>query len=379
MVLDRTARIDVIEVVPLRLPVKTALVESGGSFDYFDHVIVKIVADDGTCGLGEIESYPSFERLGSQTQAGIVALLHDHLIPQLIGLEVLDINLAWQRMDKAVVGHWREKSGIDIALHDLIGRLLGVPVHKLLGGKVRDGYIVEGVGYGISLGEPEVVARIASEAVEAGYRQLELKGGDSNPSADVERLRLVREAIGPHIPIKIDFNGYYDPKSAIRVIQAMEPLGVQWIEQPVRYWDVGGLAAVRKAVQTTIVVDESVESVHDLMRIISADAADAVHIKPTVKGGLTMARRLAAVAEAAGIAIVPGTSAPTGLGMAAAQAFIAVTREISGGAHGSPLDILVDDIVANPIPPASTYIDIPDRVGLGIELDDETVARYRVG
>ena len=99
----------------------------------------------------------------------------------------------------------------------------------------------------------------------------------------------------------------------------MEPLGVQWIEQPAKYWDLEGLAMVRNAVSTTIVADEPVDDAHDMMRVIRAGAADAVHIKPTVKGGLTMARRILSVAEAAGVSIVPGTSAPTGVGMAAAR------------------------------------------------------------
>lgn len=370
-------KISNIEVVPLRLPVKKPLVESGGSFDAFNHVIVKIRADNGASGIGEIESYPSFERPGSETQAGIVALLHEQLVPPLIGLHPFDVNAAWQRMDHAVVGHLREKGGIDIALHDLMGRQLGIPVHRLLGGAVRDGYVVEGVGYGISLDEPEVVAGIARDALAAGYRQLELKGGDADPQRDIERLRLVREAIGPKIPIKIDFNGYYEVKTAIRVIREMEHFGVQWIEQPARYWDLEGLALVRQSVTTTIVADESVESPYDLMRVIRANAVDAVHIKPTVKGGLTTARRLAAIAEAGGVAIVPGTSAPSGLGMAAAQAFIAVTANLSGGAHGSPLDILVEDIVTDPIPANATYVTIRDGPGLGVDLNEAVVARYR--
>jgi L-alanine-DL-glutamate epimerase-like enolase superfamily enzyme len=102
-----------------------------------------------------------------------------------------------------------------------------------------------------------------------------------------------------------------------------------------------------------------------------------VHIKPTIKGGLTRAREIAAVAAAAGIAIVPGTSAPTGVGMAAAQAFIAACPHLSGGTHGSPSDVLVEDIVTRPIPPDSTIVHISDAPGLGIELDEKIVRKYR--
>lgn len=373
-----SVKIETLEIIPLRLPVKTPLVESGGVFDEFNHVLIKLRAESGEVGIAEVEAYPSYEREGVETPQGIVAVLRDLLGPCVIGQDAFCISDIWRHMDSAVVGYLRVKAAIDIALFDLIGTHLGVPVHNLLGGRCRDEYVVEGVGYGISIDTPATVADIAADAVQRGYRQLELKAGDQRPENDLERLRLVREAIGPDIPIKIDFNGYYDTKTAIRLIRAMEPLGVQWIEQPAKYWDLEGLAMIRNAVSVVIVVDETVETPHDMMRVARAGAADAVHVKPTIKGGLTTARRIAAVAEAAGIAVVPGTSAPTGVGMQAARAFIAATPELSGGAHGSPLDILVEDIVVDPIPADSVVVPIEDRPGLGIELDEQAIERYRV-
>jgi len=372
-------KINRIETIPLNLPVKKVLKESHGVFSSFDHVIVKVHTDAGVFGVGEVEAHPTFERLGSETQAGIVAIIRDFLAPAVIGCCPFQINEIWKRMDRTVVGYWRVKGAIDNALYDLQGKHLGVPAYNLLGGKVRDSYVVEGVAYGISVDEPKIVAAQAKDAVGRGYRQLELKAGTEEPDQDVARLRLVREAVGKDIPIKIDFNGFYEPKTAIKIILEMEKHGINWIEQPAKYWDLEGLAMIRAAVTTTIVVDESVESPHDLMRVIRYNAADAVHIKPTTKGGLTIARKLAAIAEAAGIAVVPGTSAPSGIGMAAAQAFIATCPHLSGGAHGSPLDTLVDDVIENPIPMDATHVTIPTQPGLGITLNEAVVAKYRVG
>jgi L-alanine-DL-glutamate epimerase-like enolase superfamily enzyme len=371
-------KIDHIEIIPLHLPVKEPLVESHGIFSDFDHVVLRIHSDTGVSGLGEVEAYPSFERMGCETQAGIVSVLKERLIPAIAGQNAANINAVWQAMDKAVVGFMRVKAAIDNALYDLNGKALGVPAYQLLGGKMQNGYVVEGVGYGLSIDEPDIVAAKAKEAVEHGYRQLEIKAGDSNdPARDVERLRLARKAIGRDIPIKIDFNGYYDTKTAIRLIREMEKHGVQWIEQPAKYWDLEGLARVRSAVDVTVVADEAVEDEHDLMRVIRVGASDAVHIKPTTKGGLTTARKLLWIAMAADMQIVPGTSAPTGVGMAAAHTFIAICPHLSGGAHGSPSDILVEDIVEEPIPAGATYLKISDRPGLGIELNKEAVERYR--
>jgi L-alanine-DL-glutamate epimerase-like enolase superfamily enzyme len=371
-------RIVRLETIPLHLPVKRILVESGGTFSRFDHVLIKLHADNGLYGLGEVEAYPSFERLGVETQEGIVAILRDHFGPAIMGEDPFDIARIWARMDRAVEGYLRVKGGVDIALYDLIGKHLGVPVYNLIGGRVRDHYVVEGVGYGISIDEPDVVAKIAKDAVERGYRQLELKAGDERPDRDVERLRRVREVIGKDIPIKIDFNGFYETKTAIRLIREMEPIGIQWIEQPAKYWDLDGLAEVRAAVTTIIVVDESVETPQDMVRVIKHKATDAVHLKPMVKGGLTTVRKIAAIAEGAGIAIVPGTSSPTGVGAAAAHAFIASCTRLSGGTHGSPLDTLVEDVITNPVPPDSTIVHIQAGVGLGVELDEAIIKKYRV-
>ena len=371
-------KIEHVEIIPLHLPLKEPLVESHGTFSNFEHVIVRIHSDIGVTGLGEVEAYPSFERLGCETQAGIVSVLKERLIPVILGLDVRNINAVWRAMDESVVGFMRVKSSIDNALYDLNGKALGVPAHELLGGKVQDGYVVEGVGYGLSLEAPEILAVKAKNAADQGYRQLEFKAGDAvDPARDVERLRQVREAIGGEIPIKIDFNGFYDIKTAIKLIREMETYGVQWIEQPAKYWDLEGLARVRDAVSVTIVADEPINDEYDLMRVIRANAADAVHIKPTIKGGLTTARKMLIIAEASAMQIVPGTSAPTGVGMAAAHAFIAICPNLSGGAHGSPSDILVEDIVQDPIPAGSTYLEISDRPGLGIELNEEVVGRYR--
>ena len=103
-----------------------------------------------------------------------------------------------------------------------------------------------------------------------------------------------------------------------------------------------------------------------------------MHIKPTLKGGLTGGKRLAAIAEAAGMLIIPGTNVPTGVGMGAVHAFVASLRTVHRGIHGSPLDALADDVVTRPIPPDTTWVEIGDGPGLGFELDRAKVERYRV-
>jgi L-alanine-DL-glutamate epimerase-like enolase superfamily enzyme len=371
-------RITDVETIPLRIPFRHALTESVGRYEEITPVLVKLHTDGGVTGIGEVESYPLYERDGVEPQAGVLAILRSHFTPLLTGSDAFQIERLWARMEEQVKGHLWVKAGIDLALHDLMGKALEVPVYDLLGGACRRRHPVEGVGFGISLEAPERVAAIAARAVAQGFVELELKAGDPDPRRDVERVRLTREAIGREVPIKIDVNRGYDVRTAIRVITAMEEFGIELVEQPIAAWDLDGLAMVRRAIRTPLVVDESVSTVHDLMAVIRHGAADGVHIKPTVKGGLTTARRLAALAEAAGLLIIPGTNLPTGVGMGAVHAFVAATREVHRGIHGSPLDALADDIVRAPIPKDTTWVEIGDGPGLGFELDEDKVVRYRV-
>lgn len=189
---------------------------------------------------------------------------------------------------------------------------------------------------------------------------------------------MTREAIGPKPSLKMDFNKGYDARTAINIILEMEKYGIQWVEQPVDYWDLEGMVRIRNSINTPLIADECVNNAKEMMIVAKMGAADAIYIKPTVKGGITEAKRIEYVAEAAGMFIIPGVLAPTGVGMGAVHAFMASCRKPARGIHGSPLDILVDDIVKEPIPQHSPWVYFSDKPGLGFELDDEKVEKYRV-
>lgn len=366
-----------VETIPLRIPFRSPLTESVGKYQEITPILLKMHTNGGVSGVGEVESYPLFEREGVEAQAGVLAILHSHFIPLLIGMNAFDVQAIWRRMSEIVKGHLWVKAGIDIALYDVMGKALGIPAYDLLGGMCSRRHSVEGVGFGISIDEPGKVAEIAAEAASRGYAELELKAGDEDPKQDIERVRLTRQAIGDEIRIKIDFNRGYDVRTAIRVITAMEEFGIQMVEQPIDAWDLEGLALVRRSIRTPLIVDETVNTPHDLMAVIRHGAADGVHIKPTIKGGLTGGKRLAILAEAAGLLIVPGTNLPTGVGMGAVHSFVASMPKVHRGIHGSPLDALADDIVMQPIPSGATWVEIGNAPGLGVVLDEGKVAHYR--
>lgn len=367
-------RITAVHAIPIRIPYRRRHWQAIGALDALESVIVRVETGCGISGNGEALATNKFN---SNTLAGTAVAIRDVLGPAIVGCNPFDLGGIWRRMTNARLGEMFAKGGIDIALHDLQGRLLGVPVAVLLGGRAVDQVPVEGPGYGIGIMEPREMADVAARAASLGLHQIEIKIA-GRLEEDVDRLRRVREAIGPGPTLKIDMTEGYSVKEAIRAIRALEPYGVQWIEQPVHHSLLDGLREIRHAVATPIVVDESATTPEDLLAVIRASAADAVHIKVPVVGGLTVARRMLAIAEAACLDVLPGSDTATGLGVASTLHFAASSGAMKRGIHGSPLARAVDDIVIDPVPETATELAVSDRPGLGVEIDEEKLARFTV-
>ena len=374
----RDIRIERFETIPIRIVTAGTMKSAKGRTPWMDYILVKVFANNGHVGIGEVECMPSYNRVGPEAPKGARQLIDDTIAPLLVGSNPFDIELINRMLNDRVQGHLWTKAGVDMAMWDLMGKSMQLPTFMLLGGQVNTKAPVEGVGYGIPMIEPEKVAALAKQAVDRGFTQLELKVGDEDPALDIERLKLTREAVGPKPSLKMDFNKGYDARTAISIIRHMEPFSIQWVEQPVDYWDLDGMVRIRQAINTPLIADECVNNAKEMLIVAKMGACDAVHIKPTVKGGITESKRIQHVAEAAGIGIIPGVLAPTGVGMGAVHAFMASSRKLDRGVHGSPLDILSDDIVKEPIPQHSPWVHFPQGVGLGFELDDAKVEKFRV-
>jgi L-Ala-D/L-Glu epimerase len=280
-------------------------------------------------------------------------------------------------MQRARLGETFAKGGIDIALHDLAGKLLGLPVWALIGGCVSSEIQIEGPGYGIGIMSAAEMADTARQAVEHGLTQIEIKiSGDLD--ADVARLEAVRAAIGPAPSLKIDMTEGYGVKEAIRAIRALEAHGVDWIEQPVHHSQLAGLREVREAVATPIVVDESATTIENLLAVIGARAADGVHIKLPVVGGFTVARQMLALTQAAHLKALPGSDTASGVGVAATLHFAASSAAFVRGIHGSPLARAIDDIVVDPVPESAVTLRVPDAPGLGVRIDEAKLEHFAV-
>jgi L-Ala-D/L-Glu epimerase len=366
-------KISGVEAIPFRIPYRRVHWQAIGALDAMENILIRIRTESGLIGIGEALSTNKFN---SNTLWGTTWVIRNCLVPAIIGENVFNVARIWERMNRARSGEVFAKSGIDIALHDLIGKALGQPVSSLIGGRVANEVQIEGPGYGIGIMSPEEMADVAARAVDNGLTQIEIKISGSLRE-DVERLKRIREAIGPDPSIKIDMTEGYSVKGAISAIRALEEYGVDWIEQPIHHSLLQGLREIRQSVSTPIIVDESATSVEDLLAVISNSAADGVHIKLPVVGGFTVARKMLALAEAAHLYVLPGSDTATGVGLAAVTHF-AASSFFHRGIHGSPLARAVDDIVHNPTPESATALRVPIAPGLGVEIDEDKLARYAV-
>jgi len=346
--------------VPLVKPFRTFLAEVREK----DHLIVKLIADDGSVGVGEIGPLPEFSGESGET---CLAVTRDLLAPAIIGQDPFNVELIIERLETAVKANHLAKSAVDFALYDLLGKLLQVPVYKLLGGRYR-GKVP--LAWAMGMKSPELMAEEAREMVAKGYRCLKLKVG-LDPKMDVERVKAVREAVGESIAIRADANQAYSPDTAIRVIKKLEPYDLQYVEQPVPHWDIDGLAKVTEAVDMLIMADESIFSIHDAVNIVKREAADILNLKVGKVGGLNLSRKVAAFAEAADVPCMVGSMLELWVGTAAGVHFAAATRNVSFECELVGPMYYTYDVVKEGLRVDEGAIEVPDKPGLGLEIDEE--------
>lgn len=337
-----------------------------------EYVLVHVETDAGLTGIGEAPADIGFF---GQTLEGIRYAIDDYLGPLLVGREPFDIEALMDRID------FREnscaKSGIDLALHDLVGKARGVPVSELLGGARRQRVPV---AIEIAGGSPDDMANECLKYMKMNVKAFKPKIGGI-PARDAERLRVIREAVGPGISLRADANRGYTPEEAIELCRLAEKQGVglELLEQPCEAWDLPGMAKVREAVDTLIEADESCFGPHDAEAVVRAGAADVLNIKIGKAGGLANSMKIARIAEEAGLQCVLGTSFGTGVKIAAKLHLAAAIREFTGaveftelGLHGPLLKGELDRALALPLD-EDGCLPVPAGAGLGVELDPAQV------
>jgi len=345
---------------------------SNGHSEYLilSNVIVKIHTNEGLTGVGEAACD------ASEPVEVVKAMIDHYMGPRLIGQDPLDwralIDRTTRDPDRGATRF--STSGIDLALHDLVGKILDLPVYTLLGGQRRDRVLA---GIEVPRNTPEKMAEHSFEYYEQGIRGIKAKIG-SDPIRDAECIRAIRERLGPDVSLRVDANKGYTVKEAITFCRLVEAADVdlEILEQPVGTMDLAGHRLIRESTSIPVEADESAFSLSQVHQIVKQDAADIINTKCAKAGGIRGVEQWAAVAEAADLPIVIGTEWGVGSKVAAKLHLGAAVKNADPVVEFT--EIMIHDLLLKEeLELKDGYLDIPDGPGLGMELDWDQVEAHR--
>ena len=364
-----------VEPIPILVPLKVGLTTKTAHGEHIDspYVIVRVHTDEGLVGLGEATLSP---RWSGETSPGCVAAIEHLLDPALQGADPQDVGACLERINRAITLNPFTKAAVEMALWDIAGKAAGLPVYRLLGGKVRETLPMKMVVGAFDT--PRAVA-LAKRFLDWGVKHLKVKVG-LNPAQDLERVQAVRELAGPNITLGIDANCGWSLPTARRMLRAMEAYDLSFAEQPVGTGDPHDLAQLRRETSIPIMADESVFTLSDAWALTSCRAADILSIYPGKHGGILPALSIANVAQAAGITCSMGSNLELGIATAAMLHLGAASPGINSQTY--PGDFLGPlyheaDMITRPLGLGPEVAVVPEGPGLGVELDEDQLEKWR--
>ncbi|MBA3432601.1 MAG: mandelate racemase/muconate lactonizing enzyme family protein [Actinobacteria bacterium] len=362
-------RITQLTYTPVSVPFSGDEVWTYGRRRGITNVLVEIETDEGLGGVGEAVGWPTPEiALAVLEDARSDVLGHDPaLIVKL--MQTLYLRRGWHYF-RATAGC--ALAGLEMALWDLAGKAADLPLHVLFGGAVRDR--VPYYWY-VPAGSRDEMAETAREGVARGFDTLYLKVG-FEPGGTVADVRAVREAVGVGPRLRVDANETWSVAEALSAIRELEPLGLEFVEQPVSMYDLGALGEVQERSRVPIAANQTTWDEFTTLDVLARGLASVIVTDPHQVGGLARFRQVAAVAEIANTPVVKHSFGDLGVTTYAA-AHVLATCPNAGLAHQTHAQLLADDIVTGGVPALPDgSLALPDGPGIGIELDRDRVERY---
>lgn len=363
----------------VRIPLETPYIYAPGSMSAFDNVIVQIETDEGITGFGE--SSPDMRSpLGHV--ARVAQTIRGPIGKSLIGVDPFDIDTI---IDMALKISDRDLdciSGLDMALYDLMGKYLSQPVYKLLGGLSNDPIAVD---FSISSAESDVMEEITRQVFQIGFQGVVVKVMGDSVEKGVEQTRRVRSVLPDYCTVRVDCNEGFKRNDAIEFINRIKDMDIEFVEQPVNGKDLEGMRLCRQ-VGVPIAADEGLTTLRDAIDHIRMDACDVFNIKVPRVGGLFMAKKMAAIADAAGLPVVVGGMTSFEIARSAGRHFAAsltISKSIKHEGPGPASQSLTDDVVLNPISrkdvgKANGFVSVPKSAGLGVDVSMDKISKYEV-
>ena len=333
--------------------------------------VVKVETDEGVTGVGLAGGVQGAEEIGKT--------ILDHFAQVVVGQDPFDTEKIWDDLwQPKLVGRrgitTRVISGIDIALWDLKGKATELPVYKLLGGYtnkvpvyIAGGYYEEGKG----LGE---LAEEMAIALEMGAQAVKMKIGGAPINEDVERVRVVREAVGPNVRLMVDANCAYRHYQAQEIARKMEPYDVFWFEEPVNPDDYEGHRLVSQSTTIPVATGENEYTRYGFRELIEGRCCDIVQPDGLIMGGVTEFMKVAAMAQAHDLQIAPHGNQDVHVHLVSA-----IPNGLTVEYYSNSTDPMWGQMFEETLEVRDGHVSPPDRPGFGINLNEEALAPYRVG
>lgn len=343
--------------IPLIEPFKISL----GILTHAQNVIVKINTSEGLTGYGECSPFMMINGESMDT-CFIVA---QYLAQILKGQNPLDITSCSHQMDSVIYGNASIKSAFDMALYDIAAQHAGLPLYAFLEGSKKKEIITD---YTVSIDEPSKMADDAVKIKSHGFQVIKVKLGQKDK--DVERIRVIREAVGMEIPVRIDANQGWDVPDAIRILDELAPYNIQHCEEPIPRWNYMELAGIRRQSPIKIMADESCCDHHDAKRLIDLGACDYFNVKLGKSAGIFNALKIARLAETNGINIQLGGFLESRLAFTAAAHLALASSSIVYYDFDTPLMFVEDPVTGGIGYDAKGVVTVPGEPGLGAKFDE---------
>jgi len=361
-------KIKEVKATPVRIAFTEPEIWSMGQRTAVSPIIVEVVTDDGQVGLGESVPVPNIDVAVSAIQGAA---------RRLTGQDPRNINHLWQQLQ--FLEGWCQfpyvgngaLAGVEMACWDILGKSLGVPVHALLGGKIRNQVPIMGF---VQHTTPEKIEKDARRMVEEGYTTLYTKVGRGMES-DLAALRALRRGAPEHIPIRCDPNEAWTPGHSLRMAHLIKDLNIQYIEQPLRMRTIHELAVLRQRSPVPIAANQASWLNWDILDIIRERAADVIMTDPWQAGGIANFHRAAAICETACLPMVYHSQGPLTIATRSAMTVLCSSTACMY-ANQTYNHMTSDDVVTEPVQIVNGNIEVSDKPGLGVELDRDKLAKY---
>ena len=363
---DKLLIIKSVDVYKSPIKLKEPFVISLGPLEYALNVVVVIHTNEGITGWGECSPFMAIN--GESMDTAFV--VGQYLAQALKGKNALDIENCTTILNKTIYANSSIKSAFDMALYDIAAQYAGLPLYKFLGGYNNKEIFTD---YTVSLGNSDKMVNDALRIRAKGFTVIKVKLGDTGEK-DVERVRLIREAIGMEIPMRIDANQGWDVKEAIETLKKLDIYNIQLCEEPIARWKFMDLPLIRAASPIPIMADESCCDHHDAERLLQLNACDFLNIKLGKSGGIRNALKIIELASEKNIQIQIGGFLESRLAFTASAHLALTSNLIVHFDFDTPLMFVEDPVIGGISYGLRGEITVPDVPGLGAKMDENYLA-----